>query len=365
MGDYELEIDNLLREAASLPYGQTRFELLEEAVRVADLHGDLDRGYEARRLLMSAAMFTGRSDVVLTSFAWSVAMFDRYPGRFDERSLLWRYKWVTIEAQHFPTVSRAKIEELLNDMERRYATAGHSLHGAAQMRRGLYVDMNDVTASRQAHERLQRIEVDSMSDCAACLRANEAEYFALQKQWERQLEILKPVLDGQLTCGEEPITSASRAMLTLLCLGRGDEARALQRRYVKDLTSNRVIPMTAGLHVTFLSLIGDLAAAKRLFERFLPAAMSAVARDYRLKFFRSGVVWLDLLGRKQQFVKMKSHAQLPPPDAKGQHEIAALREWMYHDALSIAHEYDARNGNDGETQNTEGLAEMIEELAVA
>jgi hypothetical protein len=114
-----------------------------------------------------------------------------------------------------------------------------------------------------------------------------------------------------------------------------------------------------------LSLVGEPARAKRVFEKFLPEAMTAVTRSERMELLCSGVVLLDRLAQKSESVKLAAHPEFPAADAKGQHEIAPLREWMFADVLKIAAAYDARNGNDGETRRMQELPELLSELAAA
>lgn len=365
MSDYESKIEELWWEAMSLPHGPTKVSLLEEAVRLADLHNDVQMGFESRSQLMEAAIFSGRIDLLMVAFAWCLAAYDRDPENFDEFDLLWKYKWVVHQTLEFPAITRARMEEMLADMERRFRAGGHSLHAVTQQRRDLLIDMHDVEGAKQAHAAHKKTKVDFLSDCRACTRANDGDYYAMLKKWKQQLKTLEPVLAGKLTCAEQPISSASKAMITMLRLGQVDEAKELQQKYVKKLKLGNDHNRMASNHITFLSLTGEPAKAKRIFEKFLPEILESVSRADRLHLFRAGVVMLDRLGQKSKTVKLIAHPELPAPDDKGLHEIAALRDWMYNDALKISRIYDARNGNDGEERITTELPEFIADLSVA
>jgi hypothetical protein len=365
MSDYESKIDELMYEAFSLPNGPTKVSLMEEAVRLADLHNDHELSYETRSQLMEAAIFSGRIDLLMVAFAWCLAAFDKDPDNFDEHDLLWKYKWVIHQTLEFPAITREKMEEMLADMERRSLAGGYSLHAVTQQRRDLLIDMHDVEGAKAAQAAHKKTKVDYLSDCPACTRANDGDYYALLKQWKQQLKTLEPVLAGKLICAEQPISSASKAMITLLRLGQRDEAQALQQKYVKKLKLGNDHNRIASNHITFLSLTGEPAKAKRIFEKFLPEILDSVSRADRLHLFRAGVVMLDRLGQKSKLVKLTPHPELPAPNEKGQYEVAALRDWMYNDALKISRVYDARNGNDGEERKTQELPELIEELSAA
>jgi hypothetical protein len=122
VSDYRNAIRQLENESNALGHGPAQVSLLEEAVCLADTHGDADESFRLRTELATAAMLGGRPDVLLVAFSWCVAQYDRDPNRFkgeEEFSLLWRYKWAVENLVAFPQVSRTEIDNLLNDMERR------------------------------------------------------------------------------------------------------------------------------------------------------------------------------------------------------------------------------------------------------
>ena len=49
------EYYDLLSRAQSLPHCLQKVQLLEEAIRLADADGDLERGFESRRVMVNAA----------------------------------------------------------------------------------------------------------------------------------------------------------------------------------------------------------------------------------------------------------------------------------------------------------------------
>src|SRR2546423_171783 len=101
------QIIDILGEAEELDEGPGQIALTEEAVRLADTHGDDIWGYNARMQLTKAATFGGRPDVALVSFTWCLARYDREPDLFDTHQLFWHYKWVVQHVDKFPTIPRA------------------------------------------------------------------------------------------------------------------------------------------------------------------------------------------------------------------------------------------------------------------
>lgn len=131
---FDTHMDDLLFEAEELPYGPARLAILEQAVRYADTHNQIQRAYEARLKLIKTGIFSGAQDRAIVAFAWCQSQVDKNPDQFDEAALLWSQKWIVNELPGFPQYSRQQITALLEDLETRYRRAGagrrsvHKLH---------------------------------------------------------------------------------------------------------------------------------------------------------------------------------------------------------------------------------------------
>ena len=101
--EYAEQVQTLLAEADTLPEGQTKAALCEQAIAIADAHRDEELGYEARMHSMFPLYHSGRTDALLVHFAWCLAMLDRDPD-LDPTSMLWRYRWVIDCLPGFPEV---------------------------------------------------------------------------------------------------------------------------------------------------------------------------------------------------------------------------------------------------------------------
>src|SRR6202522_4013066 len=110
------EIRSLIRAAAG--GGDGAVSLLQEAVRVADVSGDVVVGIQCRVSLMDAALLAGDYEVLLVAFSWCLAQIDanmNLKARF-ERTMNWKYKVVVQILADYAGVSRREIEEALADM---------------------------------------------------------------------------------------------------------------------------------------------------------------------------------------------------------------------------------------------------------
>ena len=359
MTDYRAQIDELQMEANCLPDGPTALALLEEAVRIADSHNDTELGYELRQDLIRTATFSGRHDVSMVAFAWCVAQYDRNPENYDEHDLLWKYKWIVGNSSEVHTISRQQIEGLLADMERRYQAGGHSLYAVKKLRRDILAEMRDIDGALEANGALATVQRDSLSDCPACVYSGEAEYYEVLGDYEKQYQARLPMVQGRLSCAEEPLRSISDVLLLLLRQGKPDEAMALQKRSARRLSPIESHCKSAGKHILFLTLVGETARAKKLFEQFFPVGNAAVSGLHRLAILRAGLVLCDKLAQTRATIKMRLPDDAPPADDKGEREIATLRAWLDKEARALAAKFDARNGNDGETRRIDQLPELF------
>src|SRR5262249_52401636 len=135
MNETSAAIQRLLEKANELAKGPQRIGVLQEAIRLADEHGEVEAGFNARLRLMETATFTGRPDILLDAFSWCLAELDKDPDRFDQNDLLWKYKWAVGNVVEFPHIPRAQIESMLADMSQRFERAGSTLHSVHQLRR--------------------------------------------------------------------------------------------------------------------------------------------------------------------------------------------------------------------------------------
>lgn len=354
-------IDQLASEAWRLPECPTKLSLLEEAVRLADQLGDVDLGYQVREGVIRTATFTGRNDVQMVAFAWCIAQFDRYPGRFDEWDLLWKYKWIVGNAPESPDYSRAQIEALLDDMERRFLAAGHSLHAVHQHRRQNMVEMRDRPAAERAQAAFIASHRDRLSDCAACVACNTGEYYDYCGQYDQAWAAFRTVTDGQLTCQEEPLRCLSYALLPLVRLGQADLARKMQKKAQRLLAKTGSAVRPAAAQITLLAIVEDLAPARSLVRRYLPEGLTSVSLRDRLAMIKAAILALMQLqaaGFREFDVPLPNAGPQPPGG------LDEALDWLGEEARALSVRFDARNGNDAHLRELESLPRLLELAAL-
>lgn len=352
----EGDVRALMRQAAILPNGPSQVALYEEAVRLADAHGDVPLAFSARDELITAATFNGWIDRSLVAFSWCLAQCDREPARFDDRRMLWKYKWVANSLKSFPQITLAQIESTIDDMARRYRKHGLSPRPVHGIREQLAIHVGDRDATRRHMKLAEDAPRDSMSDCHACeLNADVSTLLFLDRDAEA-LDRAAPLLAGRYACKRIPTATFARVLLPMLRAGRVAEAMGYHHKGYRRIAQERDYLDDASDHLIFLALTGNLAKGIKLVERHTPWMLEAsVSQDNRFEFALAARLLFERLrdaGRKR--VKVRLPEAFPGVREDGSYEPAALEAAFLADARALAARFDARNG-------TRRFAERIEE----
>lgn len=354
-------VHELLDRAQALSFGAERVERVEEAVRLADRHSDLELGFAARDELISAATFSGYPEKALVAFTWCLAQCDREPERFQDRHLLWKYKWVAAHLPYFPQIPKAKIAQVHDDMEARYRKAGQSLQPVFTIRWQAALDMGEGEAARAHYAEAERHERDVGSDCAACVISDRVRHLLFEEQPEAALEAADPILSGRSSCAEIPHATLAMLLLPLLRLGRQAEALRAHRWGYRLIRGNRDFVEAVGAHIEFLTLTGNLELARSAFEEHATHALEVSDIDDRFHFFKGASVLLTRLEREGADL---SRLRLPTGFGLTTPTTATLRAFVLDLTRDLARQFDARNGNDSYADDLAAALARLDDEAV-
>jgi len=341
------EVDDFLREGALMPYGSERVRLHAEAVRVADLHQDLEAGFKARQQLIQSANLGGDPNLALVAFAWCLGQHDADPKRFPANgggyftNLLWMYKWVVERAIEHPAISRAKVDELLADMARRYTAGGFSLRPVRKLELQSAVTAQEAERIPAAMAEWLRLRRDSLSDCMACdVDMTSAAHLATH-DLKLAREAAKPIFELRMTCAEVPTVTYGRFLLPLSRSGDDEEAQRLAHLLPRKIGINRDYVTPAGALVVYL--------VERRSRPALPTAQRhatwALVGETPLRrvTLMIGLAKASRLARDMGRGEDSLGILLPNEPATS---FAEAEERMTQEAMKVAAAFDARNGHD-------------------
>jgi hypothetical protein len=354
------QVRTLIAQSHLLEDGDSKIMLLEEAVRLADICGDFTLRHNARTLLINAATFGGAPEKALVAYSWCLAQYDG--GReqeIDEWTLLWMYKWILTNITSFPQISKAQIEEMLDDMAARYRRAGYSLRPNYMLRNRIYKFWDEAKAAEFFHK-AQETYRDTASDCAAC-ELDDSVSFALRQQDDAEAARLAvPIIQGRLRCGSIPKITFANLLLPLLRLGRMDEAVSLHLQGYRLVgRAGKGYVSSVADHITFLAVTENLDRAVRIFEKHLADA-SALA-DLASKFDYYIAAWFlldELRGRGRETLKLRLPRPLEVYEESETYQTTLLAGWFLRQAQTLAARFDARNESDYYTRRIRDTAAL-------
>jgi hypothetical protein len=351
----EEQVEELLEQADAMRHGPSQVAVGEQAVRLADLRGDEELGFRARKKLIEYTIFSGFPEKTLVAFAWCLGRCDAEPQRFSAKEwlwfgpdLLWIYKWIIENAPHFPQISAVQLHETLEDMQARYLEHGLSLRPVHLQRARLAMSVADsVDEARAAFEAFASAPRDDYADCEACERNFEVEVLLFTGDTERAIDRAQPLLRKELTCGEVPHITLAILTRPLFELGRVEEAAACRRAGYRMCAGQTNFLREVALFMDYESAV-DGRQALSMLERHLPLALDALDAVRRFWVFwaaRNLMRRLGERGRTHVAIRLPSGFETETNE-QGHASTRALMHGFDELMRKIAGSFDARNQND-------------------
>ncbi len=321
----------LINSAHWMPRGPAQIDACERAIAVADAAGDLDAGFEARSAHLTACTFGGAADRAITSFAWCLARHDAEPDRFDDMN--WKYKWITAGLPEFAAVPRTRIDDAIEDMDRRFSFGGGGDVAVAKIRWVAARKMGDLdTADHWRQQWLDRSKVAggrSLTDCHACDVGDHAHLLAVLGRHDEAIELASPIIEGTARCGEIPHVTFGVLLSSMVHTGRIELAESCHRRGYDLVCSNPEFLAVVAAHADYLRWAGRVDDAVAMVDLHWPW-LDGERSDLRRALFLAAAAR----------VFAASGAESPASDTDATRAESALAE-----ARTLAGALDQRNGN--------------------
>ncbi|GGG14136.1 hypothetical protein GCM10010912_68210 [Paenibacillus albidus] len=337
-----LDFEELMEEAYDLPRGKAQIAVLEQAIRAADTAGDLEAGFEARSELVESAIFSGYPMKAIVAFSWQLGQYDKNNDLFDNYQLLWSYKWILDKVACFPDIPREQIDNLLDDMKKRYAELGYSERTYCFYKAVLLMQYGELEEAGRYLDQFQSLDRDEMSDCEACEQNRLIDYEVLLGRDERTLRVAEPILSGQMSCGEVPHVTLSTVLMPLYRLGRQEEADKLQRKSYRLVKGNNDFLLQIGENIRYLALT-DPFRGLELFEKHLSQALDHENPWDQMMFSAYASTLFSRLKQETVAFQVKLPASFPHPEFAS--DVVRLEQHFLQEALATADRLDRRNGN--------------------
>jgi hypothetical protein len=344
-------------------WGETaELQRLEEAVALADTHGDVARGVEARLALVRAASDAGQYDLSLVTFVWCLGACENDPRLLDrfEGDLLWNFNSAAHGAAKFPTISLGEIDHTYSEMGRYYDRAGFSHRKLHEMRATTACFIGDIPQIVFHQQAWLALPHDQMSSCSACEAFSQTFQNLNARQVYRALQTAAPLMEGRYKCNQQPAACDMVLLPHLFRVGRFDDAERLQRRSYKEARRVDLLE-ESGFMLAYLGATDQLTRGVNLLEADLNNYLRVRRGWDRLHMLAGARVLLRRLaqvGRKQ--IKLRVRPEFEWHRSDNRYAVEPLLAWVEGQFEDLAGQFDRRNGNTVIGDGLRGLADLLE-----
>ena len=336
----EEELADRLDQVGRMPYGRGQVAAVEELLRHVDANGSERLKYVTRLLATTAYQYGGEPAKAFVTFSWCLAAYDRGEGDpAQDHHLFWYFKWMVSSLTMFPEVPLDRTVGVLDDMERRYRLAGHTLNPVHQHRRLVAQHIGDRETAAEQYRLWCATPRGAMADCIGCEPTAKVAYLAWQDRHEDAVALALPVLDGQMTCIEQPHSILTELLIPYLRTGRLTEAADAHRSAYRAIQTNRAELTAVADHVGFCTRTGNHARALELVERHLGWLEEPPTPFADLRF---SAVAAGALSR----IADAGHSGLTVRRGSDEIGVTELRDELTERALALSARFDVRNGTD-------------------
>jgi len=332
-----------------IPDSYEREKVIQKILKQAQVNKDIDLEYEARMTYVDSVKYSEQPEKLLANFPWLLATSDKYPDRFDLYRLLWAYKWVAIRVAKFPSISKSRILDIIEDMKRRYVAAGYSTRTILYFMRDVYQDFGEPELAKQKHQEWLAMEENDteMSDCAACVLHNWVTYSCGIQDFKEAVKKAKPLIQRKETCSDVPLRTYGRAIYCHTQLGQLEEAAKIYNISRTKLDHKMPMLEDYGYIIIFLSLTGNYVRAKNVLAKQLPYALTFDC-EFHVQEFYIGVLFFLKIAEQEnrKKINLPKAINLPIENKDGTYLVKDLIPFFEKEIERIAKLFNDRNGNE-------------------
>lgn len=213
--------------------------ILEEAIVIADQYLTEEHAFNARMAYTRKASEFGYYDKMFVSFSWCWSKFVKDPERYSSYSMLWQLKWVVENLRKDAIYSIAQLEQLFALFKEYLQKYRYSLRPYYEA----YMHLALITGRREEADEYYKLwrsaKRDSIANCQACEQHAMGVYYFSKGHYRRGLQLLKPILEGKLSCVEVPGDTYELIIPAYLALRQVEDARRYADKAYRALKNTR------------------------------------------------------------------------------------------------------------------------------
>lgn len=341
-------VNDLILQASRLKDGDpVKIKLGEQAILLADQSNDINLKYRSRVSLIEDAAFAGQPEKALVNFGWCIAQCEKYPDQFPLTNMLWKYKYVIDCAIGFHSLSRAKLEQLLDNMKQHYAQAGFSLRPVHYMQAQLYLSMGELDKSLEQLQISQGLENDRFADCAACEVHFMIVLLTALNRYSEAINTALPLIQGNQSCAEVPHLTLPELLISASQLGKDDLGQMFLTSGYQLIRDNPNFLHQVGLQIQYCAIHNLIeTGTDRIQNHYDWLSKNIDQRGHYQYYLGISMLLKSILnnGKTSIFLTMPKSFELY--DENDRYNPKTLFDCFHNKALQIAKAFDERNGND-------------------
>ena len=321
--------------------------LYEEAIVIADRYLTESDAHRARMDYTDKTVEYGFYDKMLVSFAWCWTKFVEHPERYSSFYMLWHFKWVVEDLPKCAIYSIEQLERLFALFKEYCEKYNYSLRPYYEAYMHFRLGSGNLAEADEHYRLWRKAKRDGLSNCQACEQHAMGEYYIAKGHYKRGLQLLKPILEGKLTCRSVPKSTYIIVMEAHLALGQLEEAMKYAGKAYRSLKGVGDLGKYGKL-IGFYAVTNRRRALKMYRETFRFARLNV--NDWARLHYLAGVQFLlEQLGEDAKRRRKASPAGLD-------------YAWVRSEAERLAKAFDERNQNGYVSGRIEGLRRNFEKL---
>ena len=344
LGQEELELRRMCEEYEGLPYNAQRLSSVQQALALAERLKAHELRIRIRYDLAWACAMCDDPAKALPVCAEYFALRDQFPDlrrpSYEGPSAAMIAAYVAITLPQIPLERcRALLEQFHQQVRR--CGLGERLW---QMHACHFSLVTGDAPAAEAHLAAFRATPrDDISDCPACEAGNAAECLLWLGRREEAEAVVRPVLEGNLTCEQQPQGILSMLINDDLDHGNLAGAAAYSRRLERISCRSRADLGHMGALLRCRAYT-EPESGLALLERGIGWSLGMWDRQMLFNFYLGA--WVLCTELSNETISLRLSKRFPLYRDEGLYSPKTLARWFYEQAESIAARFDARNGSD-------------------
>ncbi len=361
----------LRKKYIEMERGRARMSGIRTAIEAADQYKDVPYQIYFRIQFCNESMFYGDDLDMVVMFPELLALADRHPDApvtqynrgfgSSMAHVMWVYKWLLDACTQFYQIPMEDCMKFFEDYKERCLGMGYSLrpyYGCLYY----FYDCMGSPKSEEAFAMFERMPHDRNSNCRACERNQEIEYYLDHDNLQQAVRLSREIENFTLTCGsEEKYTSWLRMKKHFLqyYVRKKDEKKIVEYSRLIERHMNREREFACWDDFMEGYAYADIGKALKIYKNHWKDWLTERCPADIYECNRSACVFFRELkkDRKGEFIKIPFDGTFPLYVESGRYRIEELYQFHYDRARDIAEKFDARNGTDAYCKRLEELAE--------